>query len=143
MADSTSRTYSRPDASGVQHMFACRVVVGEYCRGAQNALTPEVRHPRRRRRPPLRRMPRVTCMPCTPRRRRSLPPECWGCVICVSCTAHRATYATVSLMPRVPQVRNPATSELYDSTVDDVSGPSIFVTYHDAQPYAEYLIRFR
>ena len=31
---------------------------------------------------------------------------------------------------------------LYDSTVDDVTNPTIFVTYHDAQPYAEYLIKF-
>ena len=35
------------------------------------------------------------------------------------------------------------TNELCDSTVDDVSNPSIFVTYHDAQPYAEYLIKFK
>ena len=40
---SISRTYSTPDASGVQHMFACRVVVGEYCKGVENALTPPVR----------------------------------------------------------------------------------------------------
>ena len=78
---STSKTYSRPDANGVQHMFACRVVIGEFCKGKTNALTPDV--------------------------------------------------------------RNPATNELYDSTVDDVSGPKIFVTYHDSQPYAEYLIKFR
>ena len=78
---STSKTYSSPDAAGVQYMFACRVVVGEYCKGKANAL--------------------------------------------------------------VPDVRNAATDELYDSTVDDVSDPSIFVTYHDAQPYAEYLIEFR
>ena len=42
-----------------------------------------------------------------------------------------------------PDVRNPATNELYDSTVDNVSNPSVFVTYHDAQPYAEYLIKFK
>jgi len=78
---STSPTYSTPGANGVQHMFACRVVVGEYCKGKRDAL--------------------------------------------------------------VPDVRNPVTNELYDSTVDDVDNPSIFVTYHDAQPYAEYLIKFR
>ena len=78
---STSMTYSKPDANGVQHIFACRVVVGEYCKGKRDAL--------------------------------------------------------------VPDVRNPVTNELYDSTVDDVDNPSIFVTYHDAQPYAEYLIKFR
>jgi hypothetical protein len=78
---STSKTYSKPDANGVQHMFACRVIVGEYCKGKKDAL--------------------------------------------------------------VPDVRDPATNDLYDSTVDNVNNPSIFVTYHDSQPYAEYLIKFR
>ena len=32
---------------------------------------------------------------------------------------------------------------LFDSTVDDVRNPSIFVTYHDAQAYPDYLVRFR
>ena len=32
---------------------------------------------------------------------------------------------------------------LFDSTVDNVADPSIFVTYHDAQAYPEYLVRFR
>jgi hypothetical protein len=32
---------------------------------------------------------------------------------------------------------------LYDSTVNDVANPSIFVTYHDAQAYPDYLVRFR
>jgi poly [ADP-ribose] polymerase 10/14/15 len=32
---------------------------------------------------------------------------------------------------------------LFDSTVDNVADPSIFVTYHDAQAYPEYLVKFR
>ena len=32
---------------------------------------------------------------------------------------------------------------LFDSTVDNVRDPSIFVTYHDAQAYPEYLVKFR
>jgi hypothetical protein len=32
--------------------------------------------------------------------------------------------------------------ELFDSTVDSVPNPSIFVVYHDAQAYPEYLIEF-
>ena len=39
---SSSTTYSRPNAQGVQHMFLARVVIGEYCRGVQNALAPPV-----------------------------------------------------------------------------------------------------
>ena len=32
---------------------------------------------------------------------------------------------------------------LYDSTVNNVDNPSIYVTYHDAQAYPEYLIKFK
>ena len=41
-----------------------------------------------------------------------------------------------------PDVRNAAKNQLYDSTVDNVRDPSIFVTYHDAQAYPEYCIKF-
>jgi len=56
-------------------MMACRVVVGEYCRGKQNALTPDV--------------------------------------------------------------RDQKSNSLFDCTVDNMSSPSIYVTYHDAQAYPE------
>jgi hypothetical protein len=36
-------TYAVPDKAGYQYMMACRVVVGEYCPGSTNALTPDVR----------------------------------------------------------------------------------------------------
>ncbi len=78
---SSSPEYSRPDENGIQHMFMCRVVVGEYCLGERNALT--------------------------------------------------------------PSVRDVASNQLYDSTVDQLSHPSIFVTYHDSQAYPEYLVRFK
>jgi hypothetical protein len=32
---------------------------------------------------------------------------------------------------------------LFDTTVNNVANPSIYVTYHDAQSYPEYLITFR
>lgn len=73
--------YSTPDDDGVQRMFLCRVMVGEYCRGVKDALTPDM--------------------------------------------------------------RDPANHLLYDSTVDSVQSPSLFVTYHDAQAYPEYVIEFR
>ena len=75
---SSSTTYSRPNAEGIQYMFACRVVVGEYCLGKNEALTPDARQ------------------------------------------GH----------------------QLYDTTVNDVKNPSIFVTYHDAQAYPDYLVKF-
>ena len=67
-------------------MLACRVAVGEYCKGKKDALIPD------------------------PRRARS--------------------------------------SVLFDSTVgllrgDTMASPSIYVTYHDAQAYPEYLISFK
>ncbi|KAG7364268.1 taurine ABC transporter periplasmic ligand binding protein [Nitzschia inconspicua] len=79
--------YSTPDNQGTQYMLACRVVVGEYCLGKKDALTPDVR----------------------------------------------------------PGSDN----MLFDSTVglpmkgDTMARPSIFVTYHDAQAYPEYIIKFR
>lgn len=79
---SSSPTYSTPDDAGVQHMFACRVVVGEYCRGVKDALTPDIR----------------------------------------------------------PDI--PSGTVLYDTTVDVLGDPQIFVTYHDAQAYPEYIIHF-
>jgi Poly(ADP-ribose) polymerase catalytic domain len=33
--------------------------------------------------------------------------------------------------------------ELFDSTVDNIRNPSIFVIYHDAQAYPEYLVSFQ
>ena len=79
-------TYSVPDDNGYQYMLACRVVVGEYCRGKKDALTPDV--------------------------------------------------------------RDPVTQSLYDTTVgllgkDNLSNPSIYVTYHDAQAYPCYIVKFR
>ena len=66
--------------------MACRVVVGEYCQGTYDALTPELRDAKK--------------------------------------------------------------NILYDSTVgllrgDTMNSPSIYVTYHDAQAYPEYLIAFK
>ena len=68
-AYSASSTYARPNGAGVQHMFLCRVVVGEFCQGRSNALAPDVR----------------------------------------------------------------TGNMLYDSTVDSVSNPRMYITYHDAQ----------
>jgi hypothetical protein len=62
-------------------MFLCRVAIGEYCQGKQDAL--------------------------------------------------------------IPDVRPGGGNQLYDSTVNHVSAPSIFVTYHDAQAYPEYLVKFK
>ena len=41
-----------------------------------------------------------------------------------------------------PAVRDPARGLLYDTTVDRMDDPSIFVAYHSAQCYPEYRVRF-
>ena len=41
----------------------------------------------------------------------------------------------------VPDVRSGQT--LYDSTVNKLDDPIMWVTYHDAQAYPEYLIKYR
>ena len=41
-----------------------------------------------------------------------------------------------------PDVRDARRNLLYDTTVDNMADPNIFVTYHDAQAYPEYRIRF-
>jgi poly [ADP-ribose] polymerase 10/14/15 len=43
----------------------------------------------------------------------------------------------------IPPTKKYDTSETYDTTVDNMNDPSIFVTYHDAQAYPEYLINFK
>lgn len=42
-----------------------------------------------------------------------------------------------------PDERVPAKNILYDSTVDIMDNPTKYVTYHDAQAYPEYLVKFR
>ena len=76
---SSSTTYSKPNASREQRMFACSVIIGEYCKGVKDAAAPAAR----------------------------------------------------------------VGTQLFDTTVDDVFDPSIFVTYHDSQAYPDYLITFK
>lgn len=78
---SACTVYAQPDRSGLQYVLACRVIVGEYCRGKKDALTPDI--------------------------------------------------------------RDAKSHSLFDSTVDNTAAPSLFVTYHDAQAYPEYLIVFK
>ena len=74
-AYSSATVYATPDTKGRQYILASRVIVGDYCMGKEDALTPDV--------------------------------------------------------------RDQSTQSLYDSTVDNVENPSVFVTYHDAQAYPE------
>ncbi len=73
--------YAVPDSSGLQYIFVCRMIVGEYTQGHQKMKTA----------PPL--------------------------------TAD--------------------SKEVYDSLVDNINTPTIFVAMTDAQTYPEYLITFK
>jgi hypothetical protein len=42
-AYSSYKTYAVPDGKGNQYVMACRVVVGEFCRGQVDAVAPEIR----------------------------------------------------------------------------------------------------
>ena len=42
----------------------------------------------------------------------------------------------------VPDEREPGSGVLFDSTVENLADPFIFVTYHDAQAYPEYIVKF-
>eukprot|EP00041_Stephanoeca_diplocostata_P030623 m.932583 g.932583 ORF g.932583 m.932583 type:complete len:1575 (+) comp23791_c0_seq1:275-4999(+) len=42
----------------------------------------------------------------------------------------------------VPDTYDASTNRLYDSTVDNLADPMMWVTYHDAQAYPEYLLEF-
>jgi poly [ADP-ribose] polymerase 10/14/15 len=42
---------------------------------------------------------------------------------------------------KVPSERKPNT--LFDSTTDSLKAPQLYVTYHDAQAYPDYLVEFK
>lgn len=52
-------------------------------------------------------------------------------------------YAVGSSSLMTPPTRPNSAVDLLDSTVDKVGRPKIYVTYHDAQAYPEYLITFQ
>jgi poly [ADP-ribose] polymerase 10/14/15 len=45
---------------------------------------------------------------------------------------------------KTPDLKYPGTKnyERFDSSVDNISNPSIFVVYHDSQAYPEYIVTF-
>ena len=54
-------------------------------------------------------------------------------------------YTTGNSKLRVPPAKDPNKSNvvLYDSVVDNISNPNMFVIFYDAQCYPEYLITFK
>ena len=70
------------------------------------------------------------------------PPDAqgWQTVFAVRCVVGQWSKGVKDAL--TPDVRDAARNILYDCTVDNVRDPSIFVTYHDAQAYPEYMIKF-
>ena len=70
------------------------------------------------------------------------PPDAqgWQTVFAVRCVVGEWSQGVRDGL--TPGVRDDRMNLLYDTTVDDMKKPSIFVTYHDAQAYPEYRIRF-
>ena len=90
----------------------------------------------------------------------------WGQGVCFSRDASYATYDCYSMPDvqgnkymylarvlvgeyckgnsgyRVPPLQ-PGSEWTFDSTVDDINNPGVFVSFHDAQSYPEYLITFK
>ena len=70
------------------------------------------------------------------------PPDAqgWQTVFAVRCVVGEWSQGVRDGL--TPGIRDDSKNLLYDTTVDDMKKPSIFVTYHDAQAYPEYRIRF-
>ena len=70
------------------------------------------------------------------------PPDAqgWQTVFAVRCVVGEWSQGVRDGL--TPGIRDDRMNLLYDTTVDDMKKPSIFVTYHDAQAYPEYRIRF-
>lgn len=80
---SCSDTYSSPEpGTGLKRLFVCSVAHGTYCRGKNDALTPDI-------------------------------------------------------------IPGSKTNQTYDSTVDNLDNPSMFVVYKDGQVYPNYLVTFK
>eukprot|EP00037_Helgoeca_nana_P006603 m.60706 g.60706 ORF g.60706 m.60706 type:complete len:1108 (-) comp17479_c0_seq3:48-3371(-) len=60
-----------------------------------------------------------------------------------SCRVVHGVYCEGTDNALVPDILDPETNRLYDSTTNDVHNPIMWVTYHDAQAYPEYLLHFR
>jgi poly [ADP-ribose] polymerase 10/14/15 len=59
------------------------------------------------------------------------------------CRVAHGLYCVGSDNALTPDVLDAKTHRLYNSTVDNVANPNMWVTYHDGQAYPEYLVYFR
>lgn len=71
------------------------------------------------------------------------PTDASGHKYILACSVVVGEFCRGKTNARTPDLRDAAKNILYDSTVDNPSRPSLYVTYHDAQCYPEYLIVFK
>ena len=71
------------------------------------------------------------------------PPNSSGHKYILACNVVVGEFCRGKKDARTPDLRDAAKNILYDSTVDNFTNPSLYVTYHDAQAYPEYLIVLR
>lgn len=60
----------------------------------------------------------------------------------IRCRVAHGLYCVGKNNALAPDELDPVTHRLYDSTVDDLHNPIMWVTYHDAQAYPEYIVHF-
>jgi len=113
---SSRRTYATADTQGVQCMFLCRVVVGVYCRGIQNALTPAVRNDNML-------FDTIVDDMANPS---------------IHVTYHDAQ-AYPEYLSHFRQCAAKLINHIRDTRVNDMANPSKYVTYHDAQTHPNNL----
>jgi hypothetical protein len=64
-----------------------------------------------------------------------------GCRLIFMCRVTVGVYTKGSSEMQAPPMRDE--DRRYDSTVDIVQEPTKFVTFHDAQAYTDYLVRYK
>ena len=71
------------------------------------------------------------------------PPNSFGHKYILACSVVVGEFCRGKKDARTPDLRDAAKNILYDSTVDQPANPSLYVTYHDAQAYPEYVIIYK
>jgi len=71
------------------------------------------------------------------------PKDAKGNKYILACSVVVGEFCTGKRDARTPDLRNATKNILYDSTVDNETRPSLYVTYHDAQCYPDYMIVFK
>ena len=71
------------------------------------------------------------------------PPNSSGHKYILACNVVVGEFCRGKRDARTPDLRDAARNILYDSTVDQPANASLYVTYHDAQAYPEYVIIYK